>query len=145
MPVVLDSPLPLSIHLARKQESPPKDLVLYNGQVLKRITGFELLISPTGMTTHFNVAGCFPIPGPAPDDANSNEAYPLRIRTAHNPAETMVTLCSRPLGGLTALQLRLHHDEPRFVFIQFADKRFAPLELLQALEELGVVFEVEVR
>jgi hypothetical protein len=144
MPVVLDSPLPLSIHLARKQETPPKDLVLYNSQALQRITSFELLISPTGMTTHFNVAGCFPIPRSAPDDANSNAAYPLRIRLNQNPYETMVTLCSRPLGGLTALQVRLHHAEPRFVFMTFADKRFAPLELLQALEELGVVFEVEV-
>ena len=145
MPAILESPLPLSIHLARKQELPPKDLILYNGHALKRITSFELMISPTAMNTHFNVAGCFPIPGPAPDDANSNEVYPLRIRTDHNPAETMVTLCSRPLGGLTGLQLRLRADEPRFVFMQFADKRFAPLELLQALEELGIIFEIEAR
>jgi hypothetical protein len=145
MPAILESPLPLSIHLARKQELPPKDLILYNGQVLKRITSFELMINPTEMTTSFSTAGCFPIPGPAPDDANSNDAYPLRIRLNQNPAETMVTLCSRPLGGLTALQLRLRTDEPRFVFMQFADKRFAPLELLQALEELGIIFEIEAR
>jgi hypothetical protein len=142
MPAILESPLPLSIHLAHKQETPPKDLVLYNGQTLQRITSFELLVSPTGMITHFNVAGCFPTPRPAPDDANSNTAYPLRIRLNQNPDETMVTLCSRPLSGLTALQVRLHHAEPRFVFMTFADKHFAPLELLQTLEELGIIFEI---
>jgi hypothetical protein len=141
MPTILESPLPLSVHLASPANR-GKDLILYNGLKLGRITDFDLLLSTESVITTFHVAGCFPIPGPAPDDANSNSIYPLRIRLGTSPHETMVTLCSRPISGIISLQMRLAADEPRHVFMSFADKKFAPLELLEALEELGIIFEV---
>ena len=142
MPTTLvESDLPLSIHLTSDGD-PTRDCVLYNGRKLGLLQYYHVAYDEHGLRSKFGCIGVFPPLLDAPEDANSNSAYPLRFRlsnyriteTGIEPPEEMITFHGRPLGLLKAFYIHLRADEKREVRLIFHQQ--VNQELLDALEAL---------
>jgi len=145
---VLSAELPLSIHLSPDGD-PTKDCVLYNGRKLGLLQYFHVAADANGIRTKFGCIGPFPTLEDAPENANSNSAFPLRFRLGHykigengvtDVPDEMITLCSRPIGFIKALYVHLRAEQPREVRMVF---HAAPKLLLDALHEMKIDAVVE--
>ena len=145
---ILSSELPLSIHLSPDGD-PTKDCVLYNGRKLGLLQYFHVAADANGIRTKFGCVGPFPTLEDAPENANSNSAFPLRFRLGHyhigehgvaDVPDEMITLCSRPIGFLKAFYIGLRCEAPREVRMVF---HLAPQALLDALHEMKIDAVVE--
>lgn len=139
----MDSPQPLRIHFGIDGHL---DLVLLNGCPLSTLRSFKLH-AKTGeiLKTEYGVAGVFPAQTDAPDDALSNQAYPLRISASDDADELRVIYKNRPIGMLKEVFVYLHIQEPtgtikrqiRLVAHEMLD------ELRDELLDLGVEIIIE--
>lgn len=145
---ILRSELPLSIHLSADGD-PAKDCVLLDGQQWGLLQYFHLAYDEKGLRTKVGYVGAAPTFGPAPENALSNSAFPLRMRFGnyvigeHGVADTppeMITLCSRPMSFIKALYVHLRAEAPREVRMVF---HTAPPALLDALKSINVDAVIE--
>lgn len=113
--------------------------LLFNGRELTNLTRFSLLASELGVHTVYACAGNFPEFGPAPTNAGSNSAFPLRIHVYPKLTDLSCTLLSRPFGGITTLEVTVTPDKTRsrFVFVRPIQR-----QLLDALVALGAEVEM---
>jgi len=103
----MDSPQPLRIHFGNT------NLVLLNGRPLEHLVEFQLHASTSApLRTHYGVLAAYPNKlGVAPDDALSNQAYPLRITAGDTTASVRVIYKNRPLGQLKSVFVHLYIDD----------------------------------
>lgn len=93
-------------------------IVLVNKKSARNLRSFQLTTEPALLTTYTWV-GNGPKLEDAPADIFSNETYPLRIDVGEDANGVRVILLSRPLGGITKIEIDLHPDRKdliRFVF-----------------------------
>lgn len=140
----MDSPHPIRIHFGVDGK---RDLVLLNGLLLARLTEFELHAGvDQPLITYYGLVGAFPNrQEPAPDDALSNQAYPLRISVGETADDVIVIYQNRPIGLLKDIYVRLFiHEtsgEPKRIVRLTAYKM--PDELRDVLLDHGVEVIIE--
>jgi hypothetical protein len=121
-------------------------LVMLNGRQINNLSQFQVLIKPPApVLVHYVLVG-FPTFtfADAPDDALSNNAFPLRFNIGDNPEENITTFKSRPFGGMTEIMIEAEAAAAKPIIRLTFDKRIAPpQELLDALVKLGVEVVVD--
>lgn len=129
--------LPLIVLIGPESDD---ELVLYEGEIVARVSSFTLLADQI-LHTHFScAASCFPRKsGHRPTKALS--AYPLRIYANDSVNEMITSYRGRPIGLFSRVHIKLSATEKRIV--QFTSYNPLPEELRQALLDLGVELIVQ--
>jgi hypothetical protein len=138
----MDTPLPLRIHIGK--DKPP--LILFNNQLLGRLSQFQLhaVAGDNVINTMYLVTGCYPDWETPPDNAMSNQAYPLRMAFGHTSAEAHITYAGRPIGRINQILLQFTANpdmKPVIRMTIFDHPEYK--ELLQELLDLNVEVIVE--
>ena len=128
--------LPLTILIGPEND---EEVVLYEGEVIARVTAFTLDTGPI-LTTHFTCANCFPRKsGHSPPKPLSS--YPLRIYADDDIKNLHISYLGRPIGHLSNVHVHLSATAKRI--IRFTSYNPLPEELRQALLDLGVELIVQ--
>ena len=134
---MLDSAQPLEIY-----KGSDRVLVMLNGQVITNLVQFQVkaVPPPTPLLVHYVLAAwpTFQFGAP-PDDALSNNAFPLRFHFGNNAEETIYTYKSRPFGGITETIIEFEHCAAKpIIRLTFKKAVAPPQEVLDELVKLGV-------
>ena len=116
-------------------------LVMLNGRVITNLVQFQVKVKPPSpVLVHYVLAG-FPTfqLGDTPDDAMSNNAYPLRFHIGDQIEENITTYKSRPFGGMSEILIEVEHSAAKpIIRLTFIEEVAPPQELLDRLVQLGV-------
>ena len=130
-------PSPLRIHVGNGGE-----LVFYNGGLVVNLQQIEFTAKAeeSFVVTSYTVQGCYPAlaSNRAPEDALSNESYPLRIYVDHKFDTLLVWLHGKPVSHVKELYINLHATKKRLIRMVFDDK------ITKLLADLLVSLGVEV-
>jgi hypothetical protein len=137
----MDMPKPLQVH-----RGPDRILVMMNGLVISNLTQFQVRLKPPEpVLVHYVLTGHpnFTF-NKAPEDALSNNAFPLRFHIGDDASDVIATYKSRPFSGITEVLIEVEHSAAKpIIRLTFKEEVAPPQEVRDWLVKLGVEVVVD--